>query len=159
MAFALTFETLKAWCVRQQFQTSENAPLGQLAIHQNLLGQPAPLVIMPHFARGMVMFAMKQPYTVPRDRWTPIVEASALLDANLLMGAWVSNRETGELIFRVTIPALDIEYTDQGLVHVSRVVVGTSERAAPALRAIALEGADPQTVVGVLATAAAAPHV
>jgi len=63
--FVLSFENLKAWCGRQHYEIGENAELGQLAIHYTLLGQRAPLLIMPHDSRGMIMFAMKQPYAVP----------------------------------------------------------------------------------------------
>ncbi len=149
--FVLSFDMLKAWCVRQKYTFSENEKAGQLAVHYQLLGQPAPLMILPEPSRGMVVFAMKQPFTVPAERRAAIVDAASILDATSFMGAWVLNRDSGELIFRVTVPALDIGYTDTGVLHVARVVVGTAERAAPALRAIALEGADPANVVSALA--------
>ncbi len=141
--FTLSFETLKAWCQRQNYEFSENVELGQLAVHYQLLGQRAPLMILPQPARGMVMFLMRQPYIVPPERRPAMLEAVNQLNASVFMGAWALNRDSGELLFRATVPALDNAYSDAGVLHVARVVVGTSERAAPALRAVALEGADP----------------
>ena len=143
--FALTFETLKAWCERQSYAYGENPQLGQVAVKYELLGAPAPLMFLPQLDRGMVMLAMKQPFTVPAARRAAMLEATAILNARVLMGAWVL-REDGEVFFRVTVPALDVHFGDQGMLHVARIVVGTSERAAPLLRAVALDGADPATL-------------
>jgi len=79
--FVLSFETLKAWCERQGYQFSENPQLKQLAIHYQLLGQPAPLMVLPQLDRGMVMWVMKQPFTVPEDRRIEVARATALLNA------------------------------------------------------------------------------
>jgi len=141
--FALSYEALTQWCQRQGYQFTENAELKQLAVHYQLLAQPAPLMILPQPERDMVMFVMRQPYTVPPERRTALIDAVALLNASSFMGAWVQNRRTGELYFRATLPVGDIQYTDAGVLMVARVVVGTSERAAPALRTIALGGGDP----------------
>ena len=132
--FVLSFETLKAWCQRQQYEFSENAELGQLAIHYQLLGEPVPLMVLPQLARGLVLFVMRQPFVVPAERRIAVLEGAGLLNASSFMGASAINRDTGELFFRVSIAALDIGYTDAGMLHVARIVVGTSEKAAPALR-------------------------
>lgn len=145
--FELTFDNLKAWCQRQGYQFSDNAEAGQLAVHYQLLGEPAPLMILPQPQRGMVMLVMKQPYVVPPERRAAVVEGAGLLNSTLLMGAWFLNRDTGELFFRATCTALDTAYSDQAFLHVARVVVGTSERAAPAFRAVALEGAEPAKAI------------
>jgi hypothetical protein len=152
--FVLSFDTLKAWCVRQQYEFSENAAQGQLAIHYKLLGQASPLLILPQPERGMVMFAMRQPMTVPPERRAAVVDAAMLLNATSYMGAWVLNTDTGELVLRASIVTLDVGYTDEGLLHVARIVVGTSERAAPVFRAIALEGADPTAAIAAIAALA-----
>jgi hypothetical protein len=151
--FVLSFDTLKAWAQRQKYEFSENPQLGQLAIHYALLGQPSPLLVLPEPARGMVMFVMKQPFTVPPERRAAVVEAAAMLNSTSFMGAWVLNPNTGDLVFRVTVAALDIGYTDAGVLHVARVVVGTSERAAPALKAVALDGVAPAQALSGLASA------
>jgi hypothetical protein len=72
------------------------------------------------------------------------------------MGAWALNREFGELYFRVTLPVVDIQYTDAGVLYAAQVVLGTSEKAAPALRAIALDGAEPIKTISAVINAAAA---
>jgi hypothetical protein len=95
----------------------------------------------------MVLFAMEMPFRAPPERHAALFEAIALLNANAYMGAWVLNTETGELFFRVTVPSLDTQYSDSGLLHVARVVVGTCERVAAGLRGVALEGAAPQTAL------------
>lgn len=141
--FVLSFETLKAWCERQGYQFSENPQLKQLAIHYQLLGQPSPVMILPQPERGMVMFVMKQPFAVPAERRQAVIMSCARLNATTYMGAWVVNSETGELFFRCSVPALDTQYSDQSMLHVARIVVGTSEKVAPALKAVALDGADP----------------
>lgn len=155
--FLLSFENVKAWCQRNKYEFSENAELGQLAIHYLLLAERAPLMIIPHTNRGMVMFVMKQPFTVPAERRAAITDAAGILNAIQLMGAWALNRDTGELFFRVTLPALDTGYTDQVLLHVSRIVVGTSEMAAAALRSIALEGAEPVKTIAAIKPPQPAP--
>jgi len=48
-----------------------------------------------------------------------------------------------------------IGYTDQGVLQISRIVVGTSELAAPALRSIALDGAEPVKAISAIAAPAA----
>src|SRR5258706_7386283 len=111
--FVLSFDTLKAWCERQQYQFSENAQLGQLAIHYQLFGQPAPLLVLPQKDRGMVMLVMKQPFAVPAERRPDVARATVLLNATTFMGAWVVNSQTGELFFRVSVPALDTQYSDE----------------------------------------------
>ena len=147
MAFTLDYETLRAWCVRQQYEHRANAEAGQLAISYKILEADAPLMVLPQPSRGMVLFAMEMPFRATPERHAALFEAIALLNANAYMGAWVLNSETGELFFRVTVPSLDTQYTDGGLVHVARVVVGTCERVAAGLRAVALDGAAPQTAV------------
>ncbi len=145
--FVLTYDHLKAWCARQNYEFRANDELGQLAINYALLGQAAPLLILPQLARGMVMLLMRQPYIVPPDRRDAVRVGVNRLNLTSLMGAWAINPDTGEVIFRLTVPSLDIGYTDQGLLHAARIVVGTSEKAAPPLKAIALDGADPDAAL------------
>jgi len=148
--FVLSFESLREWCQRQGYEFAENVELGQLAIHHQLLGEPAPLMILPQPPRGMVMFVMRQPFVVPEDRRAAMVEAAGLLNSMTVMGAWVQNPENREVYFRVTVPALDIQYTDAGVLHVARIVVSTSERAAAALQSVALHGAEPAAAIAAL---------
>lgn len=148
--FVLSFENVKAWCARQGYEFRANDEAGQLAINYQLLGQQAPLLFLPQPSRGMVMLVMRQPFAVSPERRAAVLDACARLNVTSFMGAWVLNQETGELFFRITIPALDIAYTDQALVHCARIVVGTSEKAAPAFKSIALDGADPAKAISAI---------
>lgn len=125
--FNLTFDNLKSFCERQKFQYLSNTELGQLAVLYKILGKDAPLMIIPRTERGMVTLAITEPFTVPVERYPLIGEALARLNASSYMGAWVLNFDKGEIYFRITLPALDNEYTDQGLFFAARVVVSSAE--------------------------------
>jgi hypothetical protein len=154
--FTLSFENLKTLCQRNKIAFSEDSKRGHLALHQTLLGQAAPIMLLPQLNPNMLVIVMRQPYDVPPDRQAAIAEAAALLNAASPMGTWALNREFGELYFRVTLPVVDIQYTDAGVLFVARLVFSTSERAAPALRAIALDGADPDKTISSVINAAVA---
>ena len=156
MRFTLSFENLKAWCLRNKYSFSEDTKRGHLALQQQLLGQATPIMMLPQLDRNMLVIVMRQPYDVPPDRHAAIIEAAALLNSTSFMGAWALNREFGELYFRVTLPVSDIQYTDAGMLYTAQVVLGTSEKVAPALRAIALDGADPIKTISKVVNAAAA---
>ncbi len=141
--FSLTFEHLVAWCDRQQYTYRSNVELRQLAIDYTILGQPAPLLLLPQPDRGMLMLLVRLPVVVPAGRRMALIDATSQLNGTSYMGTWVVNRDTGEVLFRVTLPALDNAYSDAGLLHAARVVVGTVERLAATLKAIAVDGADP----------------
>jgi hypothetical protein len=143
--FELDGASLEAWCNRQGY--TYKAVDGQLIVEYAVLGLPAPLIVLPQIDRGMVMLVMRQPYAVPAARFVAVTQAANTLNASSFMGAWVLNDEKAELYFRVTVVALDTQYTDESLLHAARVVVGTSEVAAPVLRAIALDGAEPGATI------------
>lgn len=148
--FALTYDQLKAWCARQGYRVRANDQAGQIAIEYALLGQNAPLLLLPLVERGMVMLVMRLPFMVPASRVDAMVDACNRLNVTSFMGAWALNRTTGELFFRATVPSLDNAYSDAGFLHAARVVVGTAERAAPALKTIALDGAAPDVALAAL---------
>jgi hypothetical protein len=131
--FVLNFENLKSFCERQKFQFLVNVELGQLAVLYKILGKDAPLILIPRLERGMLTLALALPFRVPLERYPLIGEALARLNASSYMGAWVLNFEKGEIYFRVTLPALDNEYTDQGLFFAARVVVSSAEAMAQRL--------------------------
>lgn len=143
--FELDGASVEAWCRRQGYMY--RAADGQVIVEYTVLGLPAPLVFLPQLDRGMVMLVMRQPYAVPAARFVAVTQAATILNASSFMGAWVLNDEKAELYFRVSIVALDTRYTDESLLHVARVVVGSSEVAAPVLRAIALDGAEPGAAI------------
>lgn len=136
----LTYENIQAWCDRQGFKYLTNPQAGQLAVLYRILEHDAPLQILPYPDRGMVTFAMSLPFAVPAERYPFVKEALTQLNSRSYMGAWVLNPDKGEIYFRVTLPALDNEYSDQGLFFACRVVVSSSEGAAPALFRIAQQG-------------------
>jgi hypothetical protein len=125
--FVLSFDNLKSFCDRQRFTFKINEELGQLAVLYRILGQDAPIIIIPRPERGMLTLAVVLPFAVPLARYPFVVEALARLNAAAYMGTWVLNFDKGEIYFRVTLPALDNLYTDEGLFLAARVVVSTSE--------------------------------
>lgn len=144
--FMLTPENLARFCERQSFQFQQ-APGGPIAVLYQLLGQPAPLQLIPWPERNMLTLAMTLPFTVPPERQAAVGEALTTLNAMSFMGAWVLNTDKGELYFRDTLPVLDNQYSDEGLLFVAKVVVSTAERLAPALYRIAREGGAPELVI------------
>ncbi len=61
------------------------------------------------------------------------------------MGTWVLNTDKSEVYFRVTLPALDNEWTDDSLLFAARVVVSTAEQFAADLLRIASDSPTPAT--------------
>lgn len=148
--FDLTYSNMKAWCERQKYAFRTNDALEQIAVDYALLGQPAPLMILPQLGRGMVVLVMRQPFVVPPERRSAVIEACNQLNVTSFMGAWSLNSETGEVFFRATLVAVGNAYSDEGFLHAARVVVGTSEKAAPAMKSIALDGAEPNATIRAL---------
>jgi hypothetical protein len=145
--FTLTFDNLKSFCERQQFQYLSNTELGQLAVLYKILGKDAPLIIIPRLERGMMTLTITLPFSVPLERYPLIGEALARLNASSYMGAWVLNFDKGEVYFRVTVPALDNEYTDQGLFFAARVVVSSAEAMAQRLTDIVSGALAPKDII------------
>lgn len=146
----LTYEALVSWCERYEYAFQVNDELQQIAIRYELRERSTPLMIIPQWENGMMIFAMRQPYFVPVDRITPVLIAANRLNSMSHMGAWSLNNESRELIFRVGLAVQDIRYTDNGLLAVARAVVGNSEAATTTLHAIAIEGADVETALAAL---------
>lgn len=140
--FTLTYPNLTAWCDRQQFQYLTNPQAGQLAILYKILGADAPLQLLPYPERSMLTLAVSLPFAVPQERYAAIKEALTQLNSRSYMGSWVLNPDKAEIYFRVTLPTLDNEYSDPGLLFVARVVIGSAESAAAPLYRIAQQGED-----------------
>jgi hypothetical protein len=151
-AFTLKFENLKDWCERNEYEFAAQGDLEQIAINYQLMDQSAPLMFIPMKDRDLYVLAMRQPYTVPADRFTAILTATNRLNALSFVGAWSLNVDSGELFFRLGLTVADIVYTDKGLLSYARAVVGNSEQATPTLHAIAIEGADPEAALAALIT-------
>lgn len=144
--FVLNYANLKSWAERLglPFRSSDEA--SQIAVLCHLLDRDVPLVFIPRLERGMMTMAVTMPFAIPPDRFAAVGEALTLLNARSYMGAWILNTDKGEIYFRITVPALDVTYTDQSLRFVASVVASSAEAMAKALHSVALEGAAPDTV-------------
>src|SRR5262245_26481247 len=123
--FTLSYENLRAFCERRKLAFKVNDELRQLAVRFRLLDREAPILVVPLLERGMVRFGMKLPLEAPEPVHARVAEALGWLNSTSYMGCWALNRGRGEVHFRVTVPALDIEYSDEGLELVLRVVAST----------------------------------
>lgn len=144
--FVLTYPNLKSWAERLQVPYRWNDELGQLAVGCRILDTDVPLLFIPRTERGMVTLAVTLPFTVPPERFAATSEALTLLNARSYMGAWILNTETREIYFRVTVPALEVTYTDVSVRFVASLVVTSAEAMARPLHAVVAEGASPDTI-------------
>lgn len=135
--YLLNYQNLKAFCERQQFRFLQNEERGQLAVVYPLLEHEALLQILPFLDRNMVTLAMTLPFVVPPSQFALMSEALTQLNARTYMGTWVLNSDKGEVYFRVTLPALDNEWTDDAVLFAARIVVSTAEEFAAALFRVA----------------------
>jgi hypothetical protein len=137
---SLTFANLRDLCQRRGLVFKTHEDTGQIALLYRILDEDAPLYIIPYPGRGMVSFVLPLPFRVPAARYPFIGEAATRLHHASCMGTWALDLETGELSFRITLPVHGAEYTEEGVLFVTRVVVSTVEAAAADLRQIALAG-------------------
>jgi hypothetical protein len=94
----------------------------------------------------MLTVAITLPFVVKTDRFDAITTALSTLNVRSYMGAWILNPERGEVYFRVTLPTLETEFTDDALRFVARVVLSSAEAMAQPLYSIALDEANPDIV-------------
>lgn len=144
--FVLNYANLKSWAERLQLPFRYNEEAGQIAVMSRVLDVEVAVVFIPRHERGMLTMALTMPFAVPRERFPQVGQALTLLNARSYMGAWILNAEKGEIYFRITVPALDVSYTDTSLRFVATVVVSSAETMARPLRAVACEGARPETI-------------
>lgn len=144
--FVLNYANIKSWAERLGLGFRYSDEAGQIAVMCRLLDVDVPLVFIPRLERGMLTMAVTLPFLVPADRFVIVGEALALLNARSYMGAWILNMDKGEIYFRITVPALDVSYSDQALRFVAGVVASSAEAMAGALRAIACQGAPADTI-------------
>jgi hypothetical protein len=62
------------------------------------------------------------------------------------MGAWILNSDKGEIYFRITLPAMELEYSDETLRFFASLVVSSAEAMAKLLYTVAHKGASPQVI-------------
>ena len=125
--FVLNYANIKSWAERLGLGFRYSDEAGQIAVMCRLLDVDVPLVFIPRLERGMLTMAVTLPFLVPADRFVVVGEALALLNARSYMGAWILNGDKGEIYFRVTVPALDVSYSDQALRFVAGVVASSAE--------------------------------
>lgn len=132
---ALNLETLAQWCVRQKlsYLVQEQA---QMVVIPRGPGE-APLRAIHRPERHMLTWLIALPFQVPDAQRAEVARAVTLLNSSSYMGAWVLNQASGELYFRVTVPTHETTWTDDGLMFVVRVVLGTVDALAPSLKAVA----------------------
>lgn len=141
--FVLTYPNIKAWAERLGLPFRYSDEMGQIALRCRIddVSDELSVLFIPRPERGMLTLALTVPFAVPAARNQAMSEALALLNARSYMGAWILNVDKAELYFRITVPALDVAYSDQSLRFVASVVVSSAEAMVHRLRAIALEGA------------------
>lgn len=144
--FVLTYANVKAWAERLQLPFRYNDEVSQVAVLCRVLETEVPLMFIPRLERGMLTMALTMPFAIPRERYPQVAQALTLLNARSYMGAWILNAEKGEVYFRISVPALDVAYTDPSLRFVATVVVSSADTMAKPLRAVACDGARPETV-------------
>lgn len=145
-SFALSYTSVKAWAerLRLPFRASEEA--GQIAVHCRLLDSDVPLLFIPRPERDMLTVAITLPFVVKSERFAAVTTALSTLNVRSYMGAWILNPERGEVYFRITLPTVDTQFSDESLRFVARVVIGSAEAMAQPLFAISHEGASPDIV-------------
>ncbi|MEZ4317645.1 MAG: hypothetical protein R3F61_09070 [Myxococcota bacterium] len=144
--FALTPQGLLAWAQRKNLRLLENKELGQLALPRPQDPNQA-LRFIPRPERNLLTLALPLLFTVPQDRIPAFCVALSLANSATFAGSWTLNHARGEPYFRITVPTVGTGYTDQSLDFLVGVVFSSGDRVGPNLMKIALEGADPKTVL------------
>lgn len=144
--FVLNYANIKSWAERLGLAFRYSDEMGQIAVLCRLLDVDVPMVFIPRVERGMLTMAITLPFQVPADRFGEVGAALTLVNARSYMGAWILNADKGEIYFRITVPALDVTYSDQALRFVAGVVVSSAESLAARLHAVAKEGAPAASV-------------
>ena len=145
-SFALSYTSVKAWAerLRLPFRASEEA--GQIAVRCRLLDSDVPLLFIPRPERDMLTVAITLPFVVKSERFAAVTTALSTLNVRSYMGAWILNPERGEVYFRITLPANEVEYGDEALRFVASIVVSSADAMAKALFAVAQQGAPPDVI-------------
>ncbi|HRI48924.1 MAG TPA: YbjN domain-containing protein [Pseudomonadota bacterium] len=146
LRFALTYPTLKSWADRLGVPYRFNEEVGQIAVLTRVMDTDVPLVFIPRPDRGMVTMAITLPFATPSERFTAVGESLTILNARSYMGAWILNTDKGEVYFRITLPAMELEYSDETLRFFASLVVSSAEAMAKLLYAVAHKGEGPQSI-------------
>src|SRR3954469_11996349 len=126
LRFVLTYPHLKSWADRLRVPYRFNEEVGQVAVLTRVMDADVPLVFIPRPDRGMLTMAVTLPFAVPGERYPAIGESLTILNARSYMGAWILNSDKGEIYFRITVPAMDLEYSDETLRSFASLVVSSA---------------------------------
>lgn len=137
-SFAMDLEGVKAWCGRQNLKFLENAAAGQLLIPRGEKDAPIRFIARPE--RQMSTLAVVLPFQAPADRRAEVAQACNALNSSSFMGAWVMNNQSGEIYFRLTLPTGGATFTDEGLMFLVRVLIGTADAVVQPMFRVAVEG-------------------
>lgn len=132
--FALNLETLAQWCVRQKLTYMVQEPSRMIVVPRG--PGEAPIRLIDRADRGMCTLAIGLPVQAPEARRAELARAVTLLNSSSFMGAWVVNQSTGETYFRVTVPTRGVSWSDEGVMYLVQVLIGTFDAAAPALQGV-----------------------
>ena len=132
--YALNLETLAQWCVRQKLNYLVQEQAAMVVIPRG--PSEAPVRAIYRGDRSMLSWIIGLPLIVPEDRRAELARAVTLLNSGSFMGAWVLNQQNGELYFRITVPTHQTTWTDDAVMYVVRVLMGTADAAAPVLAAV-----------------------
>ncbi len=144
--FILTYPNLKGWADRLRVPYRFNEEVGQVAVLTRVMDADVPLVFIPRLDRGMMTMAVTLPFTVPEARNPAVGESLTILNARSYMGAWILNADKGEIYFRITLPAMELEYSDETLRVFAALVVSSAEAMAKLLYSVAHQDAKPQVI-------------
>ncbi len=146
LRFVLTYPNLKGWADRLRVHYRFNEEVGQVAVLTRVMDADVPLVFIPRPDRGMMTMAVTLPFAVPTARSGAVGESLTILNARSYMGAWILNSDKGEIYFRITLPAMELEYSDETLRVFAALVVSSAEAMAKLLYAVAHQDAAPQVI-------------
>jgi hypothetical protein len=150
LRFQLTYGNLKSWATRLEARLGVpcrySDEVQQLAVRAWVMDTAVALVLIPRPERGMLTLAVTLPFAVPSERHAAISESLTILNARSFMGAWILNTEKAEIYFRITVPAKDLEYSDETLHFVASLVESSAEAMAKPLYAVAHQGATPELI-------------
>lgn len=146
LRFVLTYPNLKGWADRLRVPYRFNEEVGQVAVLTRVMDADVPLVFIPRPDRGMMTMAVTLPFAVPAMRHGAVGESLTILNARSYMGAWILNSDKGEIYFRITLPAMELEYSDETLRVFAALVVSSAEAMAKLLYAVAHQDAEPKVI-------------
>ena len=134
---ALDLSAIAAWCrtAGVPFGLAEDG--SQLAIPRG--GEDvAPLRVIERKDAGVLTLAIVVARGLPERQWAAVSDVCAQANARMYSGAWVLNKDNGQLYLRMSAPTVGVAWTDEGIRRMIHVTLGTAEAILPQLRAVLL---------------------